>query len=112
VAIEASGAPGSPALAQELVSRGGRLLLVGLQSAPSRIDLSDLVLREIEVQTTVAHVCDVDLQEAIDLLTTTDLGATALDRVVPLEAVVGEGLEPLAEGRVNGKVVVATVQDA
>ena len=106
--VEASGAPDSPALAQRLVARGGRVLLVGLQKAPRPVDLADLVLREIEVQTTVAHVCDADLPEAIGLLTETDLAADALDRIVPLEAVVAEGLEPLADGRVGGKVLVAT----
>ena len=109
VVVEASGAPDSPALAQRLVARGGRVLLVGLQKAPRPVDLADLVLREIEVQTTVAHVCDADLPEAIGLLTETDLAADALDRIVPLEAVVAEGLEPLADGRVGGKVLVATV---
>jgi (R,R)-butanediol dehydrogenase/meso-butanediol dehydrogenase/diacetyl reductase len=111
VVAEASGAPGSPALAQRLVAPGGRMLIVGLQEAPRELDLYDLVLREIEVQTTVAHVCDTDIPEALELLTQTGLAAAALDRIVPLDAVVSEGLEPLAEGRVSGKVLVATTED-
>jgi (R,R)-butanediol dehydrogenase / meso-butanediol dehydrogenase / diacetyl reductase len=106
VVVEASGAPPSPALAQRLVARGGRILLVGLQKAPREMDLADLVLREVEILTTVAHICDHDLPEAIELLTTTDLSDGALDRVITLEAIVDEGLIPLAEGAVGGKVLV------
>jgi (R,R)-butanediol dehydrogenase/meso-butanediol dehydrogenase/diacetyl reductase len=104
--LEASGAPGSPALAATLVRRGGRLMLIGLQSAPRELDLHDLVLREVDILTSVAHVCGSDLPEAIDLLVDGRLAAAALDRVIPLEALVEEGLEPLAAGAVAGKVLV------
>jgi len=104
--LEASGAAGSPALAARLVRRGGRLMLIGLQSAPRELDLHDLVLREVDILTSVAHVCGSDLPEAIDLLADGRLAAAALDRVIPLEALVEEGLEPLAAGQVAGKVLV------
>lgn len=104
--LEASGAPGSPALAAQLVRRGGRLMLIGLQAAPRELDLHDLVLREVDILTSVAHVCGSDLPEAIELLADGPLVAAALDRVVPLEALVEEGLEPLAAGAVAGKVLV------
>ena len=55
----------------------------------------------------MAHVCDDDLPRAVDLLARSDLAVTALDRVVPLEEIVSEGLEPLAGGRIDGKVLVA-----
>jgi (R,R)-butanediol dehydrogenase/meso-butanediol dehydrogenase/diacetyl reductase len=111
VVAEASGAPGSPSLAQRLVGAGGRMLLVGLQKSPRALDLYDLVLREVEVQTTVAHVCDTDIPEALELLAETELALAALDRIVPLEAVVSDGLEPLADGRVSGKVLVSMSED-
>lgn len=104
--VEASGAPGSPALAARLVRRGGRLMLIGLQAAPRELDLHDLVLREVDILTSVAHVCGSDLPEALGLLTDGRLAAAALDRVVALEALVEEGLEPLAAGTVAGKVLV------
>lgn len=107
VVVEASGAPSSPALAQRLVARGGRIMLVGLQAQPRELDLHDLVLREVDVLTSVAHVCGSDLPEALSLLADGRLAAEALDRVIPLEAIVDEGLEPLAAGRVGGKIVVA-----
>jgi threonine dehydrogenase-like Zn-dependent dehydrogenase len=107
VVLEASGAPASPALGQRLVRRGGRLVLVGMQAAPRELDLADLVLREVDLVTSVAHVCDHDLPVALELLAAGPLAGEALDRVVPLDAVVEDGLEPLAAGRVAGKVLVA-----
>jgi (R,R)-butanediol dehydrogenase/meso-butanediol dehydrogenase/diacetyl reductase len=105
VVVEASGAPPSPALAQRLVRRGGRVVLVGIQSAPREVELADLVLREVDVVATNAHVCGDDLPEALALLATTDLGAFALERVVALRDVLDDGLEALAERRAGGKVV-------
>jgi threonine dehydrogenase-like Zn-dependent dehydrogenase len=107
VVMEASGAPVAPALAQRLVRRGGRLVLVGIQAAPRDLDLADLVLREVDLLTSVAHVCDHDLPAALGLLASGSLAAEALDRVIALEAVVADGLEPLAAARVAGKVLVA-----
>jgi threonine dehydrogenase-like Zn-dependent dehydrogenase len=81
-------------------------MLIGLQSAPRVLDLHDLVLREVDILTSVAHVCGSDLPEAIALLADGRLAAAALDRVIPLEALVEEGLQPLAGGAVAGKVLV------
>jgi (R,R)-butanediol dehydrogenase/meso-butanediol dehydrogenase/diacetyl reductase len=104
--VEASGAPSSPALAQRLVRRGGRIMLIGIQKAPVDLDLADLVVREVDVITSQAHVCAEDLPEALEILATGDLAAAAIDRVVPLEEIVAAGLEPLAAGAVTGKVLV------
>jgi (R,R)-butanediol dehydrogenase / meso-butanediol dehydrogenase / diacetyl reductase len=106
VVLEASGAPAAPALAAQLVRPGGRLLLVGLQAAPRDLDLADLVIREVDVLTSVAHVCAIDLPEALRLLGAGVLTSAAVDRVIPLGALVEEGLEPLAAGAVTGKVLV------
>jgi threonine dehydrogenase-like Zn-dependent dehydrogenase len=106
VVIEASGASAAPASAARLVRPGGRLLLVGLQAAPRELDLADLVLREVDLLTSVAHVCATDLPEALGLLGAGALAGVAVDRVIPLEAIVEEGLEPLAAGAVSGKVLI------
>lgn len=106
VVVEASGAPPAPTLAQSLVKRGGTVVMLGLQAEPRALDLADLVVREVDIVSTNAHVCDQDLPEAIELLADGRIAAAAIDRVVPLEDVVAEGLVPLAEGRVSGKVVV------
>lgn len=106
VVVESSGAPGAAATALGLAARGGRVLLVGLVKAPQELRLADVVLREVDVLTTVAHVCAVDLPRALDLLTRSPLAQTIGVSVVPLESVVADGFEPLVHGAVSGKVLV------
>jgi (R,R)-butanediol dehydrogenase/meso-butanediol dehydrogenase/diacetyl reductase len=106
VLIEASGAPEAPGAAIEATRRGGRILLVGLQSEPREIDLFSLTVHEIEVTTTLAHVCDVDLPESLEIISRSDLASTVLDRVISLDELVDEGIRPLAEGTARGKIVV------
>jgi (R,R)-butanediol dehydrogenase / meso-butanediol dehydrogenase / diacetyl reductase len=108
VVIEASGAPHAPAAALAAARRGGRVLIVGLQSAPRELDLLAATVREVELTTTLAHVCGVDLPDALSLLASTKVADVVLDRVVSLDALVEEGIRPLAEGRAKGKIVVAT----
>jgi (R,R)-butanediol dehydrogenase/meso-butanediol dehydrogenase/diacetyl reductase len=110
VVIEASGAPQSPALAFAAARRGGRAVLVGLQAAPREIDLLSVTIREVDVVTTLAHVCDVDLPEAVEILLRSDLAEDVVDHVIPLDALVDEGLRPLAEGTARGKILVDTRQ--
>jgi (R,R)-butanediol dehydrogenase/meso-butanediol dehydrogenase/diacetyl reductase len=61
----------------------------------------------IELSTTVAHVCDVDLPEALSLLAATDLADTLIDRVIDLGDLVEYGIRPLVQGSAGGKIVVA-----
>ena len=65
-----------------------------------------MVLREVDVATTMAHICDVDLPDSLDILATSNLAATVLDGVIPLDALVADGLLAMSEGRAKGKVVV------
>jgi len=104
--VESSGAPGAAARALGLAARGGRVLLVGLVKTPQELLLADVVLREVDVRTTVAHVCATDLPAALDLLVRAPLAATVGVTVVPLESVVPQGLEPLVAGAAGGKVLV------
>jgi threonine dehydrogenase-like Zn-dependent dehydrogenase len=106
VVIEASGAPHAPAAALAAARRGGRVLLVGLQAAPRELDLLSTTVREIDVTTTLAHVCDVDLPESLDLLAHSNLAPVVLDRVIPLDLLVEEGIRPLVERTAQGKIVV------
>lgn len=106
VVIEASGAPTAPADAISATRRGGRVVLVGLQAAPRELDLFALAVHEIDVITTLAHVCDVDLPAALAILAAEDLTGVVMDRLIPLDHVVDEGLRPLAERRARGKIVV------
>jgi len=107
VVIESSGAAHAPGAALAAARRGGRVLLVGLQAAPRELDLLSATVREIEILTTVAHVCDVDLPGALELLARTALGSVVIDRVIALEDLVEDGIRPLARGLARGKIVVA-----
>jgi (R,R)-butanediol dehydrogenase/meso-butanediol dehydrogenase/diacetyl reductase len=106
VAVEATGTEDGLAQAVAAVRRGGRILLVGQHYEGRLVDLLDLTLRELDVTATLAHVCRENLPEALRLLGSGDLGDRIVGRVVELEHVVAEGLEPLAEGRARGKIVV------
>ncbi len=106
VVIEASGAPGSPGQALRMVRRGGTVVIVGLQAEPVAVDLFDMAMREIEMTSTLAHVCAEDLPAAVEILTRTDLAKTILDRVIPLDRLVDDGLAALAERRAAGKILV------
>jgi len=107
VVLEASGAAPGPELSRRAVRRGGTILMLGIQAEPRALDLADLTIREVDIVSTNAHVCTVDLPESIELLADERIVRAAIDRVVPLEAFVEEGLVPLAEGKVAGKVLVA-----
>lgn len=106
VSIESSGAPGAMARIQRLTRRGGTILLVGLPHAPVSVDTVDLILREIDVATTVAHVCDENLPAALEILAGRDLAELLVERVVPLDRAVEDALVPMASGAVRGKVLV------
>lgn len=106
VVVEASGAPGAPETAIEATRRGGRVLIVGLQPTPTEIDLFALTTREVEIRTVVAHVCDVDLPESLEIISHSNLAQTVLDRVIPLDNLVELGIRPLVERTARGKIIV------
>jgi (R,R)-butanediol dehydrogenase/meso-butanediol dehydrogenase/diacetyl reductase len=106
VVIESSGVPGAAAKALGLAARGGRVLLVSLVKSPQELVLSDVVLREVDMITTVAHVCGADLPKALDMLTRTPLSSTLGVTTIALENVVADGFDPLVAGTVGGKVLV------
>ncbi|GGK96907.1 threonine dehydrogenase [Salinibacterium xinjiangense] len=104
VVIEASGATGQLANALSLVRVGGRVLQVGLPSADQPINVHSFVMREVTIDSTLAHVCDADLAPALQILATTSLAAELLDSVNPLSALPAL-LDDLARGRIEGKVL-------
>lgn len=107
VVVEASGAPSAFPLALALVRRGGRILQVGLPGEETLLSLRQMVVPEIDLVTTNGHVCTTDLPQALALLTTTDLARAVIDRTIPFDALVEDGLLALAEGRARGKIVIA-----
>jgi (R,R)-butanediol dehydrogenase / meso-butanediol dehydrogenase / diacetyl reductase len=106
VVIEATGAPHAPAAVIAGTRRGGRALLVGLHGAARELELTPMILREVDVFTTVAHVCDSDIPAALELLAQSDVAAVTVGPRIPLDELVVEGLRPLAERRATGKILV------
>ena len=106
VTVEASGLPDGMSRVQRLTRRGGTVLLVGLPKKDVSFNSVDLILREIDVMTTLAHVCDRNLPAALGLLAERDLAALLVEKVVPLERAVEEALVPLAQGTARGKLLV------
>ena len=106
VTVEASGLADGLSRVQRLTRRGGTVLLVGLPRKEVSFNAVDLTLREIDVMTTVAHVCDRNLPAALDLLAERDLAPLLVEKVVPLERAVEDALVPMAEGTARGKPLV------
>lgn len=106
VVIEASGAAHAPSAASVGVRRGGRLLLVGMHAAPREIDLTRMIVREVDIFTSVAHICDSDIPAALELLAESDIAAVTAGPRIPLDVLVEDGLRPLAEQRAGGKILV------
>jgi (R,R)-butanediol dehydrogenase/meso-butanediol dehydrogenase/diacetyl reductase len=104
VVLEASGADGQLDKAVRLVRRGGTVLQVGLPGKPQQVDVHPIVMQEITVRTTLAHICDEDLAPALGVLGSTPVAAELLDSVRPLEDVADQ-LERLATGGLDGKVL-------
>jgi len=112
VVIEASGAAHAPAAATVGVRRGGRVLLVGLHAAPREIDLTPMIVREVDIFTSVAHICDTDIPAALQLLSDSNVASVTAGPRIPLEVLVDDGLRPLAEGRATGKILISPGADA
>jgi threonine dehydrogenase-like Zn-dependent dehydrogenase len=106
VVIEASGAPHAPAAAIAGARRGGRVLLVGLHGAPRELELTSMIKREVDVFTTVAHICDSDIPAALALLAGSDVARLTAGPKIRLDELVDDGLRPLAERRATGKILV------
>jgi len=104
VIIEASGAPGQLQFAIGLVKRGGNILQVGLPSTKQEIDVHKIVMSEVNIQTTLAHVCDQDLGPALKILGATTLAAELIEGVYPLSEISTQ-LELLGAGQIQGKVL-------
>lgn len=107
VAFETAGVATGWDSALTVVRRGGRVVAVGLGDGKVQVDARAAVVREIDIVTSSAHVCAVDLPEAVDLLVRRPLADLLVDRVIPLDRIVSDGLDAMARGDVRGKVVVS-----
>lgn len=100
VIYEVTGSGSGLEAALEALPTAARLVAIGLHDVPREMPIRALTLRENELIGTNAHVCTVDMPEAMRLLAARqaswrDLAPVAL----PLERVVDDALDPLVEGR-------------
>ncbi|WP_312870398.1 zinc-dependent alcohol dehydrogenase [Gordonia asplenii] len=106
VVIEASGAPGQLAAALQTVDDGGRVLAVGIPKTDVTIDLHSAVFREITIETTLAHICDVDIPAALEIIEASpSVWAEFVEPPVALREL-GSALDRLASGGVDGKILI------
>ncbi|HLZ30296.1 MAG TPA: alcohol dehydrogenase catalytic domain-containing protein [Chloroflexota bacterium] len=106
VVIEASGSALAPGAAIAAVRRGGRIVLVGLQSALRAVDLLAVSTRELELVGTLAHVCDQNLPEALSALQARDLARLVVDRTISLAELVPVGIATLLQQSGTGKFLI------
>lgn len=109
VVIEASGAPGQLDAALKLVRDGGRVLAVGIPKGQPPLDIHSMVFREVTLDSTLAHVCDEDLEAALNILAEGVLGSELAEGNVQLEDL-GSALDRLASGQVEGKILITPAQ--
>lgn len=95
--IESAGGQGTWVFAAGLVRRGGRVVVVGLNSRPSPVNVTEaIVAPEIAVLGSLSHVYDEDFRAAVRLLGDGRVQAERLiSHRVPLEEAVAGGLERL-----------------
>lgn len=110
VVIEASGAPGQVDRAASWTRQGGTLLQVGLPARPQEVNIHPIVMNEITVETTLAHVCGEDLGESLKILETSKLAEELLEGVHSLSAL-PEQLDLLIAGEIQGKVLFDPQRD-
>lgn len=106
VTVEASGIADGLSRVLGLTRRGGTVLMVGLPKGEVTFAATPMILREIDVMTTLAHVCDANLPAALDLLAERDLADLLVQDVVPLDAVLDGALRPMVDGTATGKFLV------
>ena len=107
VVIECAGTPQSVSAAISLVARGGTVVAVGTGAAEMPLPVRDLVLGEKRLLGSAAHVWDVDVAAAVDLLERHAVDPRSLiARTVALGDVATEGFGRMATHSAEGKVLV------
>jgi (R,R)-butanediol dehydrogenase/meso-butanediol dehydrogenase/diacetyl reductase len=100
VVFEATGVTAAAERAIAALPKGGRLVQVGMQQHPFPIDLRQLTLTELELIGTNALVRDPDFPVALRIVAARTEGWEDVAPVaIPLDALVADGLAPLAAGR-------------
>ena len=100
VVYEVTGVPSVLAAALDLVEPRGRVVAIGLGTVPVPVDVRSLTLRELALVGTSALVFEADFADAARLVEARSEGwSDVAPLALPLDLLVGEGLEPMVEGR-------------
>jgi (R,R)-butanediol dehydrogenase/meso-butanediol dehydrogenase/diacetyl reductase len=100
VIYEITGAAEPLKAAMALARRGTRVVMVGVQKSNYDLDARRMVVEELELITSAAHVRGVDLPAALALVGARKDGwADVAPKVLPLERVLPDGIIPLSEKR-------------
>ena len=98
VYFEVSGSGAGLASVLDAAAPGSTIVPVGIQRGEPALPLGSWTLSEYKIVGTVAHVMKDDLPEAVRLLGTRDDWSDIAHEVIPLDAVLSEGLQPILDG--------------
>lgn len=104
--FETSGSESGLTLAVGSVGRGGQVIVLGLPTRPVATDIRRMVIDEVDIITSSAHVCSEDLPAAIELLSRRAIDKVLVSHVISLDDIVEQGLARLATGDAGGKIIV------
>lgn len=100
VVYEVTGVPSVLGAALELVEPRGRVVAIGLGTAPVPVDVRSLTLRELRLVGTNAHVFAADFADAARLVAERSGGwSDVAPQALPLSLLVAEGLQPMVAGK-------------
>lgn len=109
VAFECAGVPAAPDMAVAAVRKGGRVVLVGLQSATVPVDLLQVVVGEKQLLGSVQHDAEHDLPSAVHLIASGKVKtAPLITSRIPLGRVVEDGFQRLEADATQLKILVGT----
>jgi (R,R)-butanediol dehydrogenase/meso-butanediol dehydrogenase/diacetyl reductase len=113
IVIECSGSAAGLRTAVRSVRRGGLVQLVGLHRDPSPLDLTRLVLDEIQIRTAKVHICGTDLPAAVAMLRRAPWIAEVLaGPAIDLACLVSDGFERMTAQQPAGRMTVRIGKDS
>lgn len=107
VVVECAGSQAAVRSACQLVRPGGDIVLVGMGPDVLELSLRRLILAEVRLHGSAAHLWDIDVDEAVGMLAAGDIDvSTLLSAVVPLRNAVADAFERLVDDRSAVKIVI------